>query len=563
MVYETLKNIDTAKPFIPIMSMKNLRMMTLPVVLLLSVVTAVAQKHTARIERVTVYTRGALVQRSQAVQLGSGEQTITFTGMSPYLDSRSLQVRATGRLTVLGVSQHTARPDSAAHAARLHQAEAALAAVDRRLQQVRDEQEVVEAQKELLKTNCSVGSRTVATPLAGIRELNTYYGQEMLSLKRKTQDLAAQLETLNEERTQKARVKDSLASVRLQTVTEVEVKVSTTQAGRATFNLSYYVDRASWYPSYDVRSDGTQAPLQLSYKANIRQNSGEQWQGVSVVLSSASPNRSNTAPQIGTYWLEFEPEYRPARARGHAAANRVMAAPMEMVQMRVAEDVAMAEEEDAEEESTVQAVTQRQAPFGYEFAIQAPLTLPADNSVVTTELARHELPATYIYKAYPKHDSQAFLMADATGWQQLNLLQGQATVFFDNAYVGKSTLDPTVSSDTLRFSLGRDPGITLQRTKITDSSTRRFLGSNQEQTMAWRITVKNLRQQPVNLMVYDQVPVARSREINVSVEQLSNGSLDSDTGIVTWQLDLQPGEQRELLLEYKVKYPKNRRLTIE
>lgn len=543
--------------------MKNVRMMLLPVALLLSVVAAMAQKHTARIESVTVYTRGALVQRSQAVQLGNGEQTVTFTGMSPYMDSRSLQVRATGRLTVLGVSQHTARPDSAAHATRLRQAEAALTAVDRRLQQVRDEQEVVEAQRELLKTNCSVGSRTVATPLAGIRELNAYYGQEMLSLKRRTQELTAQLESLNEERTQKARVRDSLASVRLQTVTEVDVKVSTTQAGRATFSICYYVDRASWYPSYDVRSEGTQQPLLLSYKANIRQNSGEQWQGVRVVLSSASPNRSNTAPQIGTYWLDFEPEQVTSYSRRRSAARGVAAAPMAMAEMRVAEDVAMAEDVEEEEESTVQAVTQRQAPFGYEFAIEAPLTLPADNSVVTTELARHELPATYIYKGYPKHDSQAFLVADATGWQQLNLLQGQATVFFDNAYVGKSNLDPTVSSDTLRFSLGRDPGITLQRTKIADTSTRRFLGSNQEQTMAWRITVKNLRQQPVSLMVYDQVPVARSRDINVSVEQLSNGLLDSDTGVVTWMLNLQPGEQRELLLEYKVKYPKNRRLTIE
>ena len=546
--------------------MKNVRILLLSVVLLLTVVAAMAQKHTARIERVTVYTRGALVQRSQAVQLGNGEQTITFTGMSPYLDSRSLQVRATGRLTVLGVSQRSARPDSAAHAARLRQAEAALNAVDRRLQQVRDEQEVVEAQRELLKTNCSVGSRTVATPLAGIRELNAYYGQEMLSLKRKAQDLTTQLEALNEERTQKARVRDSLASVRLQTVTEVDVKVSTTQAGRATFSLCYYVDRASWEPSYDVRSDGTQSPLQLSYKANIRQNSGEQWQGVSVVLASASPNRSNTSPQIGTYWLDFEPEPRAVGYRGRSNAFGAAAAPMAMRERRVAVDEVMDDAEAAEEveeESSVQAVTQREAPFGYEFAIQAPLTLPADNSIVTTELARHEIPATYIYKGYPKHDGQAFLVADATGWQQLNLLQGQATVFFDNAYVGKSILDPTVSSDTLRFSLGRDPGITLKRTKITDSSTRRFLGSNQEQTMAWRITVKNLRQQPVSMMVYDQVPVARSREINVSVEQLSNGSLDSDTGLVTWQLDLQPGEQRELLLEYKVKYPKNRRLTIE
>ncbi len=543
------------------MNRKMRKMWLVTLTTLLVAVSANAQKLTARIDRVTVYTRGAEVERSQSVQLTSGEQTITFTGMSPHLDRRSMQVRANGRLTVLGVTHRTARPDSAAQASRLHQAEEALNDVERRIQQVKDEQEVVEAQRELLKTNCSVGSRTVATPLVGIRELNNYYAQEMLSLKRRSQELAAQLERLNKERDQKAHVKDSLASVRPTTVTEVDVKVSAQQAGRATFNISYFVERASWYPSYDVRSGGIQQPLQLSYKANICQNTGEQWNAVHITLSSANPNRSNVAPQLSTYWLEFEPEhrvYRRGRARGNAAAAAVMAEPM-LDRMVASVD----EVEEIEEESQLISVSQRQAPFGFEFAIQAPLTLPSDGSVVTTELARHELQATYIYNGYPKMDREAFLVADATGWQQLNLLPGEANVFFDNAYVGKSTLDPTASTDTLHFSLGRDQSISLQRTKINDTSVRRFLGSNQEQTMAWRITVKNRRQEAVSISVRDQVPVARSQDIKVTVEELSGGQLDDDTGIVNWQLQLQPGEQRELLLQYKVRYPKNRRLSIE
>jgi uncharacterized protein (TIGR02231 family) len=129
--------------------------------------------------------------------------------------------------------------------------------------------------------------------------------------------------------------------------------------------------------------------------------------------------------------------------------------------------------------------------------------------------------------------------------------------------VGKSILDPNVSSDTLHFSLGRDQSIRVQRQKVSERSTRRFFGSNQEQTMTWRITVKNTRPETVCITVFDQAPISRNTSIEVDMEELSGGQYDKQTGIVRWPLQLQPSEQRELTLQYKVKYPKNRRLNIE
>ncbi len=81
--------------------------------------------------------------------------------------------------------------------------------------------------------------------------------------------------------------------------------------------------------------------------------------------------------------------------------------------------------------------------------------------------------------------------------------------------------------------------------------------------MTWRITVKNTRQEAVGITVFDQTPIARNSDISVTVEELSGGIRDDKTGIVKWPLQLQPGEQRELILQYKVKYPKYRRLNIE
>ena len=629
------------------------RKMMIAICLMAAVMTKAIEKQTASINKVTVFTNGAQVERSKSVNLMPGEQVVTFTGFSPHMDKKSLQVKAKGHLTILGVSERTAHPDSAAQIKKLHDAEDEVKAVERRIQQAKDEQEMLTAQLELVKTNCSVAGRTVATPLANIKELNAYYAQQVLSVKKRSQELDEQLQKLNDELKRKQDTCDSIAKLKLKSITEIDVKLEAKQAGRADFDITYYVKNAGWFPSYDIRSNSIREPLQLSYKANIYQNTREEWKNVPVTLSSANPNRSNVAPQLKTYWLDYglsAPTYSfdsdgstvsgkivdaedgspivgasiiikgtqigtvsdidgyysitlPQDHRqlsftyiGYQTQTRT-ATPGSTLNIRMKEDEQRLEEvtvvgygtskkgrkskgevlkaresipmmedlavEEEMDESEVISVNQQQAQFGYEFDIKQLLTLPDGGKTTTTEITRHQLPATYEYRGIPKIDKESFLVADATDWQKLNLMEGEANVYFDNSFVGKSILDPNVSSDTLHFSMGRDQSIRVQRIKVSESSTRRFFGSNQEQTMKWRITVKNNRQESVNITVFDQAPISRNTSIEVSMEELSDGQFDKQTGIIKWPLQLQPGEQRDLILQYKVKYPKNRRLNIE
>ena len=629
------------------------RKMMIAFCLMAAVMTKAVDKQTASINKVTVFTNGAQVERSKSVILVPGEQVVTFTGFSPYMDKKSLQVKAKGHLTILGVSERTAHPDSAAQIKKLHAAEDDVKAVERRIQQTKDEQEMLTAQLELVKTNCSVAGRTVATPLANIKELNAYYAQQVLSVKKRSQELEEQLQKLNDELKRKQDTCDSIAKLKLKNITEIDVKLEAKQAGRADFDITYYVKNAGWFPSYDIRSNSIKEPLQLSYKANIYQNTREEWKNVPVTLSSANPTRSNVAPQLKTYWLDYglsAPTYSfdsdgstvsgkivdaedgspivgasiiikgtqigtvsdidgyysitlPQDHRqlsfayiGYQTQTRT-ATPGSTLNIRMKEDEQRLDEvtvvgygtskkgrkskgevlkakesipmmadlavEEELDESEVISVNQQQAQFGYEFDIKQLLTLPDGGKTTTTEIARHQLPASYEYRGIPKIDKESFLVADATDWQKLNLMEGEANVYFDNSFVGKSILDPNVSSDTLHFSMGRDQSIRVQRIKVSESSTRRFFGSNQEQTMKWRITVKNNRQESVNITVFDQAPISRNTSIEVSMEELSDGQFDKQTGIIKWPLQLQPGEQRDLILQYKVKYPKNRRLNIE
>ena len=615
------------------------RKIMIAICLMAAVMTKAVEKHTASINKVTVFTNGAQVERSKSVILVPGEQVVTFTGFSPYMDKKSLQVKAKGHLTILGVSERTAHPDSAAQVKRLRAAEDDVKAVERRIQQTKDEQEMLTAQLELVKTNCSVAGRTVATPLANIKELNAYYAQQVLSVKERSQELEEQLQKLNDELKRKQDTCDSIAKLKLKNITEIDVKLEAKQAGRADFDITYYVKNAGWFPSYDIRSNSIKEPLQLSYKANIYQNTREEWKNVPVTLSSANPNRSNIAPQLKTYWLDYglsAPTYSfdsdgstvsgkivdaedgspiigasiiikgtqlgtvsdidgyysitlPQDHRqlsfayiGYQTQTRT-ATPGSTLNIRMKEDEQRLDEvtvvgygtskkgrkmadlavEEEMDESEVISVNQQQAQFGYEFDIKQLLTLPDGGKTTTTEIARHQLPAIYEYRGIPKIDKESFLVADAIDWQKLNLMEGEANVYFDNSFVGKSILDPNVSSDTLHFSMGRDQSICVQRIKVSESSTRRFFGSNQEQTMKWRISVKNNRQESVNITVFDQAPISRNTSIEVSMEELSDGQFDKQTGIIKWPLQLQPGEQRDLILQYKVKYPKNRRLNIE
>ena len=614
------------------------------------------KKLTAELKHVTVFTNGAQVERSHSVNLTAGQHVITFTGLSPYTDVKSMQIKARGILTVLGVNYRTTHPDSLQRIKQLREAEHQVKLTTDKERDLKAQLEVVNAQLEMVKTNCSTGNRTAVTPLANIKELNNYYAQEMLELKKKAIAIDEELATLAEKREKQEKTVDSIAHLKLKTITEAVLKLQMPQAGKVEFDLTYYIRNAGWYPTYDLRSEGLGQPLQLSYKANIFQNTKEEWNNIPVTLSSANPSRSNIAPELRTYWLDFgrqaprydnetisdgsisgvvldeegEPligcsvlvigtnlgtvtdlngRYSIALPHGKSQLQFSYVGYLSQTQrvngstlnIKMKEDTASLQEvvvvgygiskkgrgranskqEDVSEalqgrvaglsvskdkempESKLIAVNEQKTQFGYEFEIKQPLTLSSDGKTTTTEIARYQLPATYQYLGIPRADKDAFLVADATDWQQYSLLEGEANVYFENSFIGKTILDPTVTNDTLHFSLGRDNGIRIQRTKLSARSSSRLLATTQEQDLTWRITVKNSRKEAVSLTLQDQIPVSENTNITVTAEELSGGELDKSTGIVVWLLDLQPNEQREFIVQYRVKYPKSRRLVVE
>ena len=198
-----------------------------------------------------------------------------------------------------------------------------------------------------------------------------------------------------------------------------------------------------------------------------------------------------------------------------------------------------------------------------EIEVAEPYTIKSNGEKTMVDLKAYDIPANYLYSAIPKIDNDVFLVAEINDWNQYSLLEGESNLYFEDGFVGRSILNTSSLQDTLQISMGRDRSIVVQREKNEEFSKKRSIGSNITETREYKITVRNNKSQAVAIQVEDQIPVSVNSEITVEALELSGGKLDPQTGKVSWIIDVPSGSQKELKLQYEVKYPKREKVILD
>ncbi len=206
---------------------------------------------------------------------------------------------------------------------------------------------------------------------------------------------------------------------------------------------------------------------------------------------------------------------------------------------------------------------QQENQTSVEFSIDMAYTVKSDNKSHVVDLTSYEVPADYEYYCVPKIDKDAFLMGYITQWEQYNLLEGEANIFFEDTYIGKSIIDVRYISDTLSVSLGRDKSVSVNREKIKELTSWRLIGNKKEETRAWKISVKNNKTQAIHMVLLDQVPVPTIEELELEIQELSRGKRNEESGEIKWILQLDPKENKEVELRYSLKYPKYQSIILD
>lgn len=518
------------------------------------------QRVQATLRQATVFlTRAQLSARATAT-VDAGTTRLIIDNAPAQTDPQSIQVSGKGDAIIQGVQFRTNFLTKATKPASLQRLEDSLKINREALEAMTVQEDVLQEEKKLILANKQVGGKDAGATVKQIADMAAFYrdrltkiGQELLVLTRRMVDQKKRVDRLD------AQVKEQNAK-REQPVGEIEVTLTARSRTAIELDFSYVVRNAGWTPIYDVRVRDTKSAASLAYKAQVYQNTGFDWQNVRLTLSTANPALPGSQPELNTDYLSFYEPKPPvlyeqrdvSTAYGGAQRNKKSMSAPEAGAAALANAPTLTTTADV-----TQAVDQ---PTNINFVIALPYTILTNGRPQLVDIQTSDLPATYRYELTPKLDTDAFLTAQITGWDKLNLLNGVARIYFEGTFVGESRVSLTEAKDTLSLSLGRDKRIIAKREQIEDLNSRKSVGSNQREGRAYRISLRNTRPEPVSLTLYDQIPVSTDSRIEVSLTDAGGAEVNSETGKLTYRLTLQPNESRALTFRYEVKYPRGRTL---
>jgi uncharacterized protein (TIGR02231 family) len=518
---------------------------------------------TSSINNVTVFISGAEVQREGRVAVKAGAQQVVFENLPHRLNPQSIQVSGAGNFTILGVSHRMNYLKPAEKTKEVERLEQLVKSLNEKIDKQTAAKKVLDAEEEMLKKNQSIGGAQTGVKTAELKEFADYFRSRLQALNQESLKITQEIVEWQEELKQ---TKEQLSNIRngpQQPTSEVVVEVTAPASGEIRMSLTYLVYDAGWVPSYDLRSSDINNPVELTYKANVRQSTGEEWKNVKPIFSTTNPTINSTRPVLNPWYLSF---YQPLTSHSQYQYNMPMAmakrtravADMELADEMIMEDTKYEAAPTASVYTTVQ-----ESQTSVEFVVDVPYSILSDGQSHVVELAKHSLPATYEYYAVRKLEKDVFLIAKAAGWEKLNLLSGNANLFFEGKYVGESYIETRQTDEELTFSLGRDKNITVTRIRKKDFAEKQFLSTSITETREWDLTVHNKKKQAITITIEDQIPVSTEKDIKIELVNISKAELNKDTGKLSWKLELKPSESQAMNVKYTVKYPKDKKVVLE
>ena len=351
---------------------------------------------------------------------------------------------------------------------------------------------------------------------------------------------------------------------------QLVLQVISNQSGEIPVAVSYYTKNAGWIPVYDIRVNSKTNKVKLVYKASVSQTCGIDWNDTKLTLSTGTPNFGVMAPVLTPWYLQlYVPELYNSlsgRANGFSAAMNTI---QSMNNDKALNEVIVKKESeykfqnsfDSIDPSTLGMYTKlNEGQLNTNYEIELPYNIESDGKTKSISIKEEEISSTLKNYSVPKLDKEAYLMAEVADWQNLDLLPGDANIIMDNTYVGKSIIDPNSISDTLNLSLGRDKRLEVRRTLVKELGRLKTNGNYTKQSFTYEITVKNNKQTEINMLLKDQYPLSNIKEVEVELENSDDASVNNETGVMTWKLNLKPGESKKVRFSYSIRYPKDKKI---
>lgn len=592
-----------------------------------------------KIEKVIVYTEGAQVSRKATATFEKGKTELVFQGISPFIDKESLKVKGKGDFTILSVinqSNYLLSQEKREEVQKIENKKRDFLA-QRNLEN--NVLKILNNEETILSKNQEIGGNNNGLKTVDLKDAVNFHRERLISLVKErniAEDKIVKIDSvINTLDLQLKALNNSLDNA----TSEIIVTISSSKfINNAEFNIDYYVSKAGWFANYDLRVKDTKSPADLQFRANVFQQTGENWKDVKMSISNGNPTENSIAPELSPWYLkygyqalatnnyysqnanvkiygplignkitgvvsdelgpiaganvvvkgttigtttDFDGQYSLSVPKNailefsyvgygnqevNVNSNRI---DVSMVATQLEEVVVSAlgikkNKRNKDEGDSIELETEiNYQPTTVTYDIKNPFTVMSDGKIYTAEIINYEIPATYEYLSVPKIDPSAYLTAKITDWQELNLSSGEMNLYFEDAYLGKSLLDLNNATDTLSVSLGKDKGIYVERKKLKEFTSKKFLSNAKREARAFETIVKNNKPYEIEIKILDQLPISTNKEIVIENEEYNGGKLEEKTKIITWDLKLDSKESKNLQTKYIVKYPKEKYIHLE
>ncbi len=368
---------------------------------------------------------------------------------------------------------------------------------------------------------------------AAVRQLDT----DQRALKRRLDKLQRELKEISSARPRQ----------RYQARIEVEVLA----AGSFQPEITYLVRNAGWQPLYDIRlmADGD---VTVGYLAQITQNTGQDWSGVDLVVSTARPALNQRLPELKPWFVD---EFRPPQPRMMKTAAR---AAMPAAASFAAEAAAPAPEPQPTIEAEVAVADVQDSGTAVSFAVGGKSDIPSDGSPHKTTLNQFTLPPEMDYLAIPRHTDAVYRRAKLTNSGPSPLMAGPANLFVGDEFIGSSKIDYTPTSGKIELLLGVEERITVVREMVKRETDKRLLRDNRQLRYGYEIKIKNLLSNAAKIELQDQIPVSRHEQIKIKLDKVQPEPAEkSELNLFEWHLELAAGTEQTIGYEYSVEHPRS------
>lgn len=658
----------------------------------------------SEVKKAVVFLKGAQVSRIAKCYLEKGLNLIQFIKISSKVDEKSILVKSDSIVSIQSVNFSLNYLDSLI---RKHKIKSLISdSLTIYNEQLKTESKLYVLQQELdlLKTNQVLSGEKRIINTEELKNAGAYFRKRITEIIILTNEANTQLKQLV---AKKYKIKNQLTelnSKKEKAVGEIWVVAWARNSGEQEFSIEYFISDAGWNPKYDIRTKAVNMPSVLSYKADVFQNTDDDWTNVELILSSSNPSLGGTKPVLKSWQLDLNSEYDySSNSYYHSNKQEVkkyqdnsdyqnsiayyqglvnnFSDPIEInTEMTISgtvgssddgyalpgvsimvkgfsnygtisdldgnyslkvpkgaqelvfsfigmqslelpitcqvvncalenEDVGLDEivvtaygvsrEERSKSYASTTLVSDGLGGFinsslagsaagvsikrahkspkqkkrlisktlvglnsvkenqtSVEFTLDKPYTIPSDNKNYSVDIEKYEIPVNYQYSSVPKMEESAFLLAQLTDWERLNLLSGSVNIYFKGSFVGNSALDVENISDTLDFSLGRDKEIMIERKLNKDKSKEQILSKWEIKSYSWEITIRNNKAEKIKVNIEDQIPLSYSKDLQVALTEQDGAKYNDNKGELSWEVALEPLEKRVLQYTYEIRCKK-------